>query len=82
MSFDCISVCIAILISLSLSRFSFFFSVCVFRFISPACGVVCNTSASDLPVSSIHAGSSCVTIPDLAFSLFLLVVGSILGQLQ
>ena len=72
-SFIQVSVCMAVLTSLSLSLFSFFHSEADFFFETTASGVTCSTSTSDLPVSSLHAGSSCVTISCPSF--FITLVG-------
>ena len=49
--------------SLNCPLFSFFFFAAgVFFLVTPAIGVLCKTSARDRPVSSLHVGSSWVTI--------------------
>ena len=53
---------IACFTSLNRPLFSFFFAAGVFLLVTPAIGVLCKTSARDRPVSSLHVGSSWVTI--------------------
>ena len=53
---------IACFTSLNRALFSFFFAAGVFLLVTPAIGVLCKTSARDRPVSSLHVGSSWVTI--------------------